>query len=846
MKKRSILLTCIVAVMALAMFVGCDSTPVFPDMPKSVKGGYLTQTGVILTGQEVTPDKFTLTVEYDNGDEPTVRPATNIQLDGTGNVFAVAGLDSDNNPVDTEKLLVAFTDANRIEATGFKESYTVAEAKAIKPSDLQVKAFYEGGEMNLTSSEFVVKLVDENALDTLVSPSNPTAQVEVVVRALVGVEKANQAASNVLDEKYLITINYAEPVETEYAIEKLTAVEFSTDYVLKALSYDEVPAPTLDDVLFNGVYDNGEYFWDKKLPSDTEIALSFVDARGLDLIEKNLIDNTDDEYSVKAIYNDEVIPFVGAKVKPAEVKVLVETVEGYTAPVFKAGDDVVAPIAEDYDVILNVGSSYERLDAAAKENVVFSYGIVNEEKFSAVDEFVEAHMLSVQATYMGESGYTVAPVTTVQKADPVPEISSITANFKSNIKAPAAMEAYDDIDAALAINPADILDSITLHMTEGADDVVVPASQFGNNVIALWTTEAYKYVPVEGDSIADGETFYILVRYTEDDGTPHDAYSGDTAITASKAVATGLNVEVKYTDTLNDDGVTPMMGTTATLTVEAVNDLGVVKILSLASDTLADGEDGYRIDNGKTEDFETTVGEEEATYTISAFVNGTRLEDQVTVLAGRDYVKFADEAETPTVSLAEDYVALIDSPISAITADNLVISNLAEDSTDDYTITIKAIQSSTKTVEATGNTILATVEWLASDGSYDGETVSVTFQGTAYTEGIESVVLNFEGAEEVSEKRIETNKPYAITGFTTNPKSVTVHGSDPNLGVVGFVRADNGLKEDGTPVDDIQKTGTIQATWPSEKYTIVISYTNTNGEVAYVNYNLTVFDPTQQ
>ena len=68
MKKKSILLTCIVAIMALAMFVGCDNAPVFPDMPTSVKSGYILQTGDFLTGQAFDPSKFDVYVTYDNSD----------------------------------------------------------------------------------------------------------------------------------------------------------------------------------------------------------------------------------------------------------------------------------------------------------------------------------------------------------------------------------------------------------------------------------------------------------------------------------------------------------------------------------------------------------------------------------------------------------------------------------------------------------------------------------------------------------------------------------------------------------------------------------------------------------
>ena len=772
MKKKSILLTCIVAIMALAMFVGCDNAPVFPDMPKSVKGGYLTQTGVILTGQEVTADKFTLTVEYDNGDEPTVMPATNIQLDGTGNVFAVAGLDSDNNPVDTEKLLVAFTDANRIEATGFKESYTVSEAKAIKPSDLQVKAYYgTDGVVDLTSSEFVVKTASGVDLDKVVSPSNPTAQVSVIVRSLVGVEGANAAASNVLDESYLITVNYAETETPEFAIEELTSVSFAEGFALKALAYDEVPAPTLDDVVFAGTYDNGEKFEGKKLPADTEIELYYVEyPTALELINKDLIDDTT-LYYVNAIYNGEVIGFAGDAVAPTEVEVLIEPVEDYVAPKFKAGDTFTTPASEDFDVVIKVGETYQRLDAAAKENVVLSYGTVDgSDKFTASTAFVDGHYLYVQADYMGAKGHTEDAMTIVGKADPIPAVASITANFKKDI-AGLAKQTYNDIDAVLALNPADVLDSITLHMTEDAEDQTIPASSFGSDVAVFWTTSANSYVPVTGDAIT-AENLYIIVYYK---GTFND-YSD--AIKTVAAVATDLDVEVTYNNTLNGDKVTPMMGATATLSVKAVNDLGVVAALE-ASKGFGPTDAGYMVDDGPAANFATSVDEKEHTYTISAFVGEKRLEKQITVPAGTEYVKFTSSATEPTVTLNDEYVALIDSPISAITAEDLVISNLdtANNKSEEYSIEITAIPSTTKTVEETGNVIIAKVEWLAADGSYDEKVVTVTFAGEKWIEPEEFTVTY----KDVVYSNAVTNFPagygIAVSDFVVTPSSYKNHGS---------------------------------------------------------------------
>ena len=336
-------------------------------------------------------------------------------------------------------------------------------------------------------------------------------------------------------------------------------------------------------------------------------------------------------------------------------------------------------------------------------------------------------LLYVQADYMGAKGHTEDAMTIVGKADPIPAVASITANFKKDI-AGLAKQTYNDIDAVLALNPADVLDSITLHMTEDAEDQTIPASSFGSDVAVFWTTSANSYVPVTGDAIS-AENLYIIVYYK---GTFND-YSD--AIKTVAAVATDLDVEVTYNNTLNGDKVTPMMGATATLSVKAVNDLGVVAALE-ASKGFGPTDAGYMVDDGPAANFATSVDEKEHTYTISAFVGEKRLEKQITVPAGTEYVKFTSSATEPTVTLNDEYVALIDSPISAITSENLVISNLDTDNnkSDEYSIEITAIPSTTKTVEATNNVIIAKVEWLAADGSYDEKVVSVTFNGTAYTE----------------------------------------------------------------------------------------------------------------
>ena len=78
MKKKSILFTCIVAIMALAMFVGCDNAPTLPSF---VVGGTINQTGDFLEGQAFDPSKFTVTITYDNGRIVAADETVSVYLD---------------------------------------------------------------------------------------------------------------------------------------------------------------------------------------------------------------------------------------------------------------------------------------------------------------------------------------------------------------------------------------------------------------------------------------------------------------------------------------------------------------------------------------------------------------------------------------------------------------------------------------------------------------------------------------------------------------------------------------------------------------------------------------------
>ena len=72
MKKKSILLTCICALMALAMFVGCEQASVFPHFPATAT---IRQVGDFVEGQIFDASKFVVDVTYLDGSRSTITDA---------------------------------------------------------------------------------------------------------------------------------------------------------------------------------------------------------------------------------------------------------------------------------------------------------------------------------------------------------------------------------------------------------------------------------------------------------------------------------------------------------------------------------------------------------------------------------------------------------------------------------------------------------------------------------------------------------------------------------------------------------------------------------------------------
>ena len=220
MKKRSILLTCIVAVMALAMFVGCDNAPVLPSF---VVGGTINQTGDFLEGQTFDPSKFTVTITYDNGrivaaDETvSVYLDTDKNSDGKVNAGDTVKADLGKNYADSDICATAGISVYNIKSVEVVGPETIGSNNMeISASDLTVTATY----LDSTNSEKTMVLVPgeytvgEEVSGGNVTPSIPEAAASVEVTVHVG-----NFGDDELVYTYDFTVEYEEPVPVDLPYE---------------------------------------------------------------------------------------------------------------------------------------------------------------------------------------------------------------------------------------------------------------------------------------------------------------------------------------------------------------------------------------------------------------------------------------------------------------------------------------------------------------------------------------------------------------------------------------------------------------------------------------------------
>ena len=465
MKKRSILLTCIVAVMALAMFVGCDNAPVLPSF---VVGGTINQTGDFLEGQTFDPSKFTVTITYDNGrivaaDETvSVYLDTDKNSDGKVNAGDTVKADLGKNYADSDICATAGISVYNIKSVEVVGPETIGSNNMeISASDLTVTATY----LDSTNSEKTMVLVPgEYTVGEVsggnVTPSIPEAAASVEVTVHVG-----NFGDDELVYTYDFTVEYEEPVPVDLPYEITgwasdNTVEFTG--ILMQLDYgDNAVEPNPSNVTLNVRGDDGE---DHTVnAADVEgVELAFVDTQmGLPLASNDLT-------SVSSVNLVVSLPGV------AEQKTLkVETTATFL---------VVTPVADfalsegplgtasasDYKVILGTEESYYE-DITGNDGISVIYVASD----SSTDELDPETVITTESTvyayanYMGATGRTDDKLTITETPDPT--VESIEVTLVEGFEGPVA-QYYDSLSTLTTdFDGSSAIESVTYVMSDGSE-----------------------------------------------------------------------------------------------------------------------------------------------------------------------------------------------------------------------------------------------------------------------------------------------------------------------------------------------------------------------------------------
>lgn len=831
MKKKSILMTCIVAVMALAMFVGCDNAQVFPDMPQSVKSGYIDQIGDFLTGQAYDPDKFTVMAVLDNGSEQEVS-GTIIDFGGNVNsvangdsVSAFAGYSYDGSSVPAYGSLKAYT-ITRLEVTG-PESYVYKTGFDIPSSDLTVTAYYLDSEnveksMVLSSTEFDVGMY---AYADGVKPAASRPEVATIAVVTPKVGYAGGDPNNVVTGVFSFTSTFV-PASEELPgdITALASVDVS-NIVLPAYKYENVPQPNFEDVeikvFVDGQEDGATPF---TLTADPGVKMYYTVNNGLKLSNTDLT-----TLAGQSLYV--AVELDGCKTLIATDPVTIQKVK---LDISATGDEVefvektalAAPSASDFAAEARIGSGKPYIFEEITSGVEYKY-YVTENGGTTYVEYTGKTVpaagttLYVAGTYMGVTSNYVEVGTTKEAKLPVPA-EIVDVGLVDTYNEPA----HQRYSVVPSVNSS-VLKSLTV-VNDDKTESVLEAEDFAGKVSVRYSATNGKYTAITAD-LEKVDEIYIEVSYRVDADT---VITGYKAVQLVEPIATDLStLSAEYVYVYNNSQDTPMVDSKINWTILAVNAEG-----SFAYDGDVDVYvDGYPV--AALPEFV----EEEAISNVRVKASLTQSDGSVVVAettnavnvpAGKGYVS----GKNIKVTISEGYVPLFGDVLSTeigsytIDAESFDIIGELPDVVANNQAQIKGIKlpitGARVDLENTG--IIATVTYLGNEGKVVTKNIPVEdFAGIQYTETDSISLVSIEtGCSEVAEGKLYYGKTYDLTKFTYDSKSIKEHNDDPNLKLKGYCK---GTYEAGkTELSAI--TGTLMDNYAGT-YNFVFEYTNTDGKV---------------
>ncbi len=510
MKKKSILVSLVVAILAAMTFVGCSDSVVYP---KTVTDAKITQIGDFLTGQNFDSNKFEVEVTYLDGSSSKTVGSVSLDSASAGIVskdsyVTYTATDIKGNDIYRE-LSVSVYDIDKIEVTGGPESYsaTVGENPKIgQNTDYVVTAsYYANGvakTMPLSSNEYTVTF---NAYDAGKAP-------EEAAEAVGATLKVETAVGGSKDFLAPIQVTVTDKPVTPVVVEEITAVSWNGNFM--PFNYAELPEIAFEDVNVSAkVEDETDPV---TLTEDPGIEFSFVDAtthrpiRSLDLTQTA----NQDDLAIRAEYDGVVVFGNVTGYSDVDISVTYESdakfVRGEAIPAINPADYIVTMVVDGGD------PEELTLDASA-----FMYMSKSQEyKGTTVPEGTDP--LGVRVNYNGIYSATYA-FTAKELVTETPEIESVEFEMVATWKAPA----YQNYDAkafeALVLGQ-DAVKSMTITMSDGKPTTL---TKYDFNW-AYYTAEGVKLLDAEPtaeddyDVLADATT--ILVGATYNDVTYYQEY----------------------------------------------------------------------------------------------------------------------------------------------------------------------------------------------------------------------------------------------------------------------------------------------------------------------------------
>ena len=753
MRKRSILLSCIAALMVIVMFVGCDNGPVWPIT--SVKSGYINQIGDFLDGQAFDGSKFEIYVTYDNSSTPVLTTGT-VYLesnDGTVDsgdyVRALAGTDVYGDEVYARGAATTY-DVTTIDVTlrDAAKVYAVDDSGkiAIPASDLQVVAHYlkkgQDKTMELNSTEF--------SLPDTMTPVFEDGATETTYTVTVTTEVGGKVTGTV--NVKATTEPVVDPV---VELVDIVSVEAKSALSIPKLNYAEVPAPSWDDVssikgiLTTTAEENkatGE-----EIPAEllSGIRLFYIDGTtGLEVTNPNFVAAGTSSLKIAAEYNGIVKVDDTNTVSVPKTTVTVRSASIFDNSAFIVGSAL--PALSDYTDDLTVTVKYgdagsEKYQLADMSEVEFAYYYTYDSKFVPYTGTTVPDTLYINATYRGVTGsayvdaLNVKPITA---GGTTYDYSSLTAELAASFEAPAK-QYYDDItDVTDALSARDLV----LTLTVDGKNVPVDSKNLKVYYSSAELGSSDKFTPGEftdnntedeygNDALVSATTIYAIAEYT----VINDASNGTSTVYYASAPVTLVDPNPEELELIvNSSSENNVIDTEVTVSLATRNELGYVDT-EIAEDYTIIAADGTTVED-------LTVPEKDTKYEVRyTGIDSITLTGELELKAGVKAVTIGDVS----IRLKSNYKQLIDEKLDtnvshyeAVIADEVTedvkiisvdesASTVVKGSTYDVTFMVEYVNSTGATVkERFEQQDLTATAWIDSSTSADFEVSGMT-EGTS-------------------------------------------------------------------------------------------------------------------